>query len=457
MNKMRFFRSFVMIVLAMTILTSVPVTVTAKSSSIKKTNVKTHVYASSSYSNWDGVSNVAQFADNNGNYCFAYTKKKTVWIVKMKNESLSSDKISLKMKHPLFGGVSCDEDGNYYLITGEYNKSDDTSVETIFISKYDKDGNHIKTIGDNGSSSLASYYDTSFYTKEPFSGGNCEIAINNGILAVNYAREMYSGHQSNSVFAVTISDMKKVNLGTFYNSHSFAQRAVPYKDGFAFASEGDCYNRAFTITTTNSSTLGLLNADIFHFWVRKNALSDWDMYALNNNFAHMGGLTNVNDELVALVGTSAKSLSSKATKQNEQLFIQIFDPAKDLSNASSYVTQGKRSGLSGPNGQDKVTDYGIKWLTKYNSKTTIANPQVVSNGSDKIVILFEKYVNYKYKGVYYLVLNEKGKITKKATCYDSKARLNPYRMPVYTNGNVYWSSNKYNESSNEVYIFGLKL
>lgn len=457
MKKVKVKYFFRMVLTVMVILISLPSSAVAKSSNMIKTDVKTYVSASGDYYNWDGISNVAQFVNDKGDYCFAYVDKKTVKIVKTKKDSLVEDKISLKMKHPLFGGVVCDDEGNYYLVTGEANESDDTSVKTIFVSKYDKDGKHVKTVGDNGSSSLASYYDSSFYTKIPFDAGNCEIAINNGILAVNYAREMYSGHQSNSVFAVNISDMKKVDLGSIYNSHSFAQRAIPFKDGFAFASEGDCYNRAFTVTISDPSTQSLLDADVFHFWVRENALNDWDMYALNDNFARMGGLANVNDELVALVGTSAKSLSSKAAEQDEQLFIQLFDPTKDLSKASSYITTGKRSGLSGPNGTEKVTDYGVKWLTKNDGKTTIQNPQVVSNGEGKIVVLYEKYVNYKYKGVYYQVLNAKGEITTKAACYSAEARLNPYRMPVFTNGKIYWSSNKYKDTTNEIYIFSLKL
>ena len=75
------------------------------------------------------------------------------------------------------------------------------------------------------------------------------------------------------------------------------------------------------------------------------------------------------------------------------MFIQIFDPAKNLEQASSYITSGSRSGLSGPNGQTKVKNYGVKWLNNYNSSYQIQNPQVVSTDSGKYVILFERYKN----------------------------------------------------------------
>ena len=37
-------------------------------------------------------------------------------------------------------------------------------------------------------------------------------------------------------------------MESYYNSHSFAQRVVPWGEGFLLASEGDCYDRAFTVS-----------------------------------------------------------------------------------------------------------------------------------------------------------------------------------------------------------------
>lgn len=436
----------------------------------KKTIVEERVAAEGVYANWDGVSNVSHFVGSNGEFCFAYDGKEYVTVVRTREGATLKKKIKLKKKHPLFGAVTCDSDGNYYLVTGEANKTDNTNKETVFISKYSKNGKHIKTIGDNGSSSLDYYYPSDYRTKVPFEFGNCEVSVNGNILAVNYAREMYNGHQSNSVFAVRIDTMSKVKLGAWYNSHSFAQRVIPFKNGFVFASEGDCFDRAFAVwavDTKNNSASSSNKANIFHFWVKKGAFDRYDMYEVNENFAHMGGICAVGKDKAALVGTSAKSLNSNAKKENEQLFIQIFDPFSDLTKKSSYVTSGTRSGTSGSNGDESVTNYGVQWLTKYKDQS-ISNPQVVSTDDGKIVVLYEKtkteekksgsytYTKKEYMGVYYIVLNSKGKVLQKAKRFSASARLNPCEMPVFTKDGICWAANTANDTKN-IYVYNLKI
>lgn len=425
----------------------------AKTGGAKSTGIRKQVYAVGEYANWEGVSNISQFLDETGNYCFAYDGTKNVTIVKTKNGKPLKNKITLRKQKPLFGGVSCDGSGNYYLVCGRENESKDTK-NTVFISKYNSRGKLIKTVGDNGSSSLGSWYSQDFYTRIPFDAGNCDIAVNGDYLAVNYAREMYSGHQSNSVFMVNMKTMAKVKPGNIYNSHSFAQRALPYGNGFLFASEGDCYSRAFTVSAVADPASGEnTDSDIFHFWVKKGTLENWDMYTLNDNFAHMGGLVKAGENTAALVGTSAKSLNAKAASENEQLFIQIFDPSKDLSSPSAYVTSGKRAGYSGGNGDEKVTDYGVKWLTGYSDKYTVSHPQAVADGKGNIVILYELEKSGKYQGVYYMALDAKGKVIKKKTRYSATAHLNPCETPVCSNGTVYWTGNQ--TTGKELYVYSL--
>lgn len=432
------------------------VEVNAKELDIEDTGIEREITAVGEYENWEGVSNAAQFTDGRGGCYFAYDTKKYVNVIKTNGGKIDGNTIRLEKAHAMFGAITCDEEGNYYLVTGETNAGDDTARNTIFVSKYDNKGNLVKTAGDNGSSSLASYYDSSFYSKEPFSGGNCDVAINGKILAVHYARGMYSGHQSNSVFAVHTETLEKVNVGEVYQSHSFAQRVIPYQNGFLFAGEGDCYNRAFTVTTTDVVSGRSTEKDIFHFWVKKNTLDNWDMFTLNDNFAHMGGLAMVDDTNAALAGSSVKALNLDAKNQTEQLFIQIFNPKKDLSSESSYVTTGVRTGVSGPNGNEKMTDYGVKWLSDFGVETTISRPQVVSDQKGIIVILFEKYINDNYKGVFCIKLNSDGAIQKDVACLSANANLNPCRMPVYSGGNIYWTANK-NQKKDKIYIFSLDI
>lgn len=351
---------------------------------------------------------------------------------------------------------------------------DDSSKSTIWISKYDSSSNYVDAVGDNGSSSLYSYFDTDYYTSIPFSFGNCDAAVNGSLLSVNYAREMYSGHQSNSVLTINTDTMQKQTAKGIYSSHSFGQRVSAYKDGFIYASEGDCYPRAFTIDYVSGTCdtsddwaddyfeeddyseeqRGHVTNDIFHFWVRPNALSDWNMTDLNNNFAHIGDLVNISDERATFVGTSAAKLNSTAKKEQEQLFIQIFDPTVDLSSGSGFYTSGTRSGLSGPDGDKRVTDYGVKWLTE-SSKYTVSYPQMIYDDAGHLIILFEQYKKWRYQGVYYMVLDKDGNVLTKRTRFMKKSRLNPCETPKFVNGAVTWAGNKVN--SDKIYVFTLKL
>lgn len=434
------------------LLTSV-VSTQAATLQAQKTGIKQDITSATGwYSNWDGVSDGAQFLDAQGNVCAAYNKKNTVVIVKTGNGKPLKKTITLKKVAPIFGAVTCDQDGNYYVVTGKTNNTSDTTKETVFVSKYDATGKLVATVGDNGSSSLAYYYGERFYTKIPFDGGNCDIAVNGDYVAVNYARKMYSEHQSNSLLLVNRKTMQKKSVSSYYNSHSFAQRVVPWGDGFLLASEGDCYDRAFTVSEVkNAGNWNCDSQNIFSFWISKGAFDRYDMYEVNENFARMGGIAVGSEQNAALVARSVPSLSSKAKNENQQLFIQIFNPSADLNTPGAYVTSGTRSGLGGNNGDEQVTDYGVKWLTNYSKTYSIDNPQVTVTDAGNYVVLFERYKKYNYQGVYAIVVDAKGNVTQKATKVSATAYLNPCRMPVYSNGKVWWTGNK--TKGKDTYLF----
>lgn len=424
------------------------------------TGMKQEVYAVGQYSNWDGVSTVSQFLDSDGQFGFAFEKDNKIIVVKTRGGKVKQ-KLELEMKGTLFGAVTCDSDGYYYVVTGKANLGEDTSKNTIFVTKYDALGEFIKSVGDNGRSSLASYYENRFNTKIPFDGGTCDVAINGDYIAVNYGREMYSGHQSNSVWLLDKNTMKTITPTTDYygysnyQSHSFGQRVTPYAEGFAFMSEGDCYDRAFTFSAVDLSSNTSVETPIFDFWVKKGTFDSYNMYILNNNFAHIGDICALNNGTVSFVASSVKSLSNKALKQREQLFVQIFNPKEDLVTETAYITTGKRSGIAGKNGDEKKLNYGVKWLTSYKSGS-ISNPQAVTDGKGNTIILFERYdKNYKYLGVYCIVVDVNGNVVKEASHISKTAYLNSCETPVYSNGNVYWCENT--AKDNKLFVYKFKI
>lgn len=443
---------FVFILLAM-----MPVSAThAATLAENNTKIIRNIFADGQYINWDGISNVCPFQDAEGNYCFGYSTKNAVVIVKTEKGKALKERVKLIRQNPLFGGVISDENGYYYVVTGKANPGEDRYANTIFISKYDSKGNYMQTVGNCGNSGMADWWvDADAHTKLPFHAGNCDIAINGEILTVNYARTMYNGHQSNSILTINKNTMQQISIGDNYNSHSFAQRVVPYKNGFLFASEGDAYDRAFTLSFQSSTTSTNKEANVFHFWLEKG--KEMDMGVVNNNFAHMGGVVVLDDAHVALVGTSVPSMNEDAKKEKEQIFIQIFDPAKDLTQASAYTTVGSRSGYSGRNGDEVVTDYGVKWLTSVSKNIEIKNPQVVAIENQKAVILFEQYRKYKYQGIYSIILDQYGNIISEKQNLSKTAHLNPCEMPIFTNGAIYWTGNKEKDTKQYMYIFKLQL
>ncbi|MEE3461612.1 MAG: leucine-rich repeat protein [Lachnospiraceae bacterium] len=414
---------------------------------IENTGIKLTVRASGVYSNWEGTSNAAQFKDNEGKYCYAYDNGNNITIVKSDGSCLTFPKVE-----PTFGNVVMDKNGSYYVVTGKENtdNTSDKSTQTVFISKYDSEGNLIKTVGDDGSSSLATYFDDSYRTKIPFEAGTCRASIHGDYLTVHYARKMYSGHQSDSVWTVDISDndLKTVHINGIYSSHSFAQRIVDSDEGLLLISEGDCFPRAFTFDLLDPSTGKYSEYDIFHFWL--DAASESNMSLTNNNFAHTGDICSLGNKKASFVGTSAKDMTQAAKDENEQLFIQIFDTGKDLNSADSYTTSGIRKGTTfgtefDSSGMAKVVDqdaadYGVMWLTDYTDET-IKNPQAVSDENGNTIILYELYSAGSYKGLYSIIVDSDGNIVKEASCISAKAMLNPCQTPVYSDGKVNWNGN----------------
>ena len=100
----------------------------------KATETTQSITAVGRYSNWDGVTNVAQFLDAGGNLCFAVDSDSVVTVYRTNASGEVVQTLPLVKQHSKFGTAICDANGYYYLVTGEDNTTDDTNVETVFIS-----------------------------------------------------------------------------------------------------------------------------------------------------------------------------------------------------------------------------------------------------------------------------------------------------------------------------------
>lgn len=397
----------------------------------------------STISRWASVSNVQQFSYRDEGLGYAYSTGTDLKIV-TPGKTLTIDK-----KYPKLGDVIADDDGNFYIVWGQEGEVN-TDV-TMFISKYSPSGKHMATTGFVGDSPL----DADGNTKIPFHAGNCDSAIHDGVLMVNYAREMYNGHQSNNVIAVNIADMSPYILGSSmpYVSHSFNQSVIysELANDFIFANHGDAYGRGFMIDKLEKDRH--VNPDIlqyedrypqhniFHFYLPAN--TNYNMYVVNRTYAQLGGLAETSKGVV-LAGASAKSLGPAAEDEKQNLFVQIFNPLASLVTPYMFVGGTVRSGETSLNIYDnqnqpltRIYDFGVIWLTNYIDRDVIT-PQVVV-GDDRIVILWaETDETGNTLGSFYMVLSAGGEVVTPRTSL-GRLQLNSYESPVYHNGSVYWA------------------
>lgn len=386
-------------------------------------------------SNWANISSVHQFNYKDEGLAYAYVKDGNLQIV------APSKVLSIEIKYPILGDVISDDNGNFYVVWGRDNDTDDASIETVYISKYLSDGTHVKTTGFVGKSSPWGN-DNSAKTKRPFRHGNSVSVIANGILVNYHSKQRYDGHQSDNVVAVKISDMSPYKLpNDTFSGHSFNQSLIFSKmtSDFFFASHGDAYIRGFRINNS-SGKYGDDKQNIFHFYLEANA--NYDMFIVNRTFAQLGNIAETSKG-IALVGASAKSISEAAKEEKQNLFVQIFNPNFGSISSKMFIGGEERSGATSTNINDnnnsplkKVTDYGVIWLTDYTEENAIA-PQLVE-ADDKLVILWSTE-----NDSFYMILSSEGKILTPATSLGGLP-LNSYERPIYHNGSIYWVS-VYNE------------
>ncbi|MBQ4067947.1 MAG: fibronectin type III domain-containing protein [Lachnospiraceae bacterium] len=391
----------------------------------KRINVKAILSSVTAYdgynSNWTSPSEVNDFIDYKGRYTMAYASNSYVYIQRYNSNLKHLKTLKIKKKYPQLGDVICDKSGNYYIAWGKNDVKGKGNVVTFAISKYNYKGKHIKT------ATLKSYDD--YDGKEIFEAGNCAMAISGNHLVCSYAKQMYNGHQKNETFAVNIKNMKKVTGYNYWVSHSFNQRVIALRDGgVLFGDHGDAnVTRGFALNYNNIKTNEYNTFLPFHFW----GLNTDDMFHINKTYAQLGNIGEVDTGYV-LVATSAKSMTSSAPVQKQQLMVQIISH-----NTGESVLKG--SSRSGSCLGIKQKDTGIKWLTNYKDGSYATNSNMIVIDRDRIVVMWERHKDYEFVDSYYMILASNGKILKKATSL-KKQRLCGNEELNYHKGYIYWTS-----------------
>ena len=400
------------------------------------------------------VSPISQFVASKNRYGVAYVTEEEILMFLYEEDLTLSEKISISYEEGNVGGVISDEDGNFYVVYGIANTTDDLSQEVMRIVKYNEKGEKLDSVSYIGKeTSGPSWYSEDFGTKIPFDAGNCDLAWNGTILACNYAREMYNGHQSNNVLYIDTTTMEKVNWEVCYTSHSFDQRVIATEDGgFLFADHGDAYSRAFMINKVVADEIDEL--ETFHFREGSNSRS----HGYNETYAQLGDLAELSNSYV-LVGASERTLSLEPAPTNRDycghseardLFIQFIKKDFDsYQGADCYEVEGEERPATGVKRNDTVvslkleentTDYGVIWLTDYEDEYFVYNPKVVTTDSNDIIIMWQK-VEYKTEEVvdsFYMILGADGKIKEAPVSMDG-IEFTCNEDVVYIDGKIYWT------------------
>lgn len=400
------------------------------------------------------VPGITSFIDCKGYYNVAYRASDgAVSILRYRTPGMKAvDSVRIPSRYGVFGNITCDEKGNYYIVWGQED-TNEANIVTLCVSQYSYDGKFQKEC-------LFKGYDTGNYgdswgTRNPFSSGNCSVAINNGVLACNYARTMYNGHQSNHVVYVRTDTMTRVDGATPYCSHSFDQRVLALSDGgLLMANQGDAYSRSFNVAYVLPDYSDLY--DIWNFHFREGANRS---YGYNETYAQMGGIAETKNGF-AFCGSSERTLSLNTAPTNvsycghseaRDLFLQVLK--KDFyeyEGADQYLTKGTVRKPSGTKPEEAETqlyltgreeDYGILWLTQYDADHYAHNPKVMVTEDNYIVVMWEKrsYSDFQEVNSYFEILTENGTTVIAPVELRGIALAND-TDPIYRNGKVYWTT-----------------
>lgn len=412
---------------------------------------------------------LSAFWDSNNKYHVVYActdnnnSKKKVIIQRYNSELKLEKTITLKQELPLYGNAVCD--GNYYYVLWGQNDTNKENCVVTCVAKYTLEGEKVACCELKGYESNPYVWASgeTWGTCYPFDAGSAKMDIQSGILACSYAREMYSGHQSNFVFYINTNTMERVQYSAIpYCSHSFDQAVIATSDGgYLFANHGDAYSRGFQIDKVNYAGKMQGEEVTFHFREGSDRGSGY-----NETYAQLGGLAETSIGYV-LCGSSEKTLSYDVAPTNgsycghgesRNLFVQVLK--KDFynySNESMYAISGEKRIGTGKKPSSTQTqlfleagteDNGVIWITDYSDEYYVCNPKVIT-AENKIVLIWEKRRYDDQTGsVFYEIFDENMNVLQ-GTTEISNTYLTGNTEPSYKNGKIYWTtSDDYGQNIN---------
>lgn len=452
------------------------------------------------------------FVDENGYFNNIYVSKNNVYwsrydnnmnqistkswelFYNINNEDNSSDEHKILTYN--FGNAVY-YNGELYVMYSRYT-SKGLSVEeyknesVMAMVKYNKEGQIVdsreyKTVELSNSYSVG---DLNYTTSAPFYTSNCSLAVNKGVIACFYGRNIYMSHQTSALLFIDpetlqiISDHQNQSLDNKYwakyyepyghnISHSLGQRIIPTSDGqFLMMESGDA--------GTFGSTRGLMLTKLYEQYDEKvgqeiikkttKRVAHYSEGSTGSNgynctYSVLGNIIELNDGYM-YVGALDKNLNQaygSGIDSSWNVFAQKYDKnfyniesQKDmqlLKNTSIRTIIGEKPtnqnlGRLYLNGDE--VDYGFKWLTDLDNTKTAILVRAVKLRDDNVAILWEEdkmnensyggyYLSSSVKESHYMVIDKDGEIIVEDTILDNTL-ISDEEQYVYKDGKIYWTT-----------------
>ncbi|MBP5775130.1 MAG: hypothetical protein J6W36_05485, partial [Clostridiales bacterium] len=325
-----------------------------------------------------------------------------------------TDKKTISRELSSFGAFHSDANG-YYILTGQSNDKESSTVECYRLTKYDKSWNRVGSCGLKDCN-----------TTIPFRAGSASMASSGDFLVIRTCHQMYTSaydglrHQANVTILVNTQTVKILdsfyavsNASDGYSSHSFNQYVKIENNHIIGADHGDAYPRCMGVWYYKTDlTTGKLLTKGTNFYAPFNISG-----AIGNNYtgATLGGL-EVSDTSYIIAGSSI--VQGNSSSKNKNIFVS---------------TVNKSSGST-----------ATKWLTSdAASKGSYTSPYIVKISNTEFCVIWTRSST-----LYYAFIDGNGNI--KGNVYSAAGGALSDCQPVLAGNKIIWFTKS--TSTNFAYI-----
>lgn len=308
---------------------------------------------------------------------------------------------SIKNELPLEGGFYV-SGRNRFVVYGQENSEESSSVEVMRIVKYGQDWNRLSSCSLYGANTLV-----------PFDGGSLRFAECGDTLYIRTSHTKYDGHQANMQVAVDMPAMEITDTYTLmgdiehggYVAHSFNQFLQMDGEDLVTLDHGDGLPRAAVlIKYPGIQHTTFMGASVEYI----EALKFPGLMGNNDTGASLGGL-ELSEHYYIFAGNNANDSNSSV----RNIFVNI-------TNKDFLRNQGK--------GMIYLTDF------KEGSDVTVSTPQLVKINEKTFLVLWNE-TNASGTAVHSQMIDEDGnRVTKEQSFHGSLSDCHP----IVHNGQVVW-------------------